>query len=134
MHLRPIVAILQLLANSRQFEEGDHCCCSNFKYELFIKAGARHVRTGPPPKKIASGLITLGVNWLIVSRNPCILLCAFPFKLVSPVKPCTFVDNVSSDVEERIEFFDDGIAIGVGYVRGGEYVFALFPLGSRATY
>ena len=45
MHLRPI---LQLLAN-RQFEEDDHCCCSNFKYELFIKAGTSHVRTGPPP-------------------------------------------------------------------------------------
>ena len=48
MHLRPI---LQLLAN-RQFEEDDHCCCSNFKYELFIKAGTRHVRTGPPKKKV----------------------------------------------------------------------------------
>ena len=44
MHLRPIVAILQLLAN-RQFEEDDHCCCSNFKYELFITAETRHVRT-----------------------------------------------------------------------------------------
>ena len=46
MHFRPI---LQLLEN-RQFEEDDHCCCSNFKYELFIKAGTRHVRTGPKKK------------------------------------------------------------------------------------
>ena len=29
----------------------DHCCCSNFKYELFIKAGTSHVRTGPKKKK-----------------------------------------------------------------------------------
>ena len=51
MHLRPI---LQLLEN-RQFEEDDHCCCYNFKYELFIKAGTRHVRTGPKKKKSLPG-------------------------------------------------------------------------------
>ena len=30
--------------------EDDHCCFSNFKYELFIKAGTSHVRTGPKKK------------------------------------------------------------------------------------
>ena len=45
---------MQLLEN-RQFEEDDHCCCSSFKYELFIKAGTRHVRTGPKKKKSRPG-------------------------------------------------------------------------------
>ena len=67
MYFRPI---LQLLEN-RQFEEDDHCCCSNFKYELFIKAGTRHVRTGPKKKNRGPAKAGPLFSGLLVSFPDC---------------------------------------------------------------